>query len=229
MNAILLAAGMGTRLRPLTDDKPKSLVEVAGESFFARLLRQLRSVGVRSICVVTGYRDEAFAAWHGEAGLEFLRNDHFADRNNLWSMFLARERLGDCFVVEGDIRLADGVLPFESPPRSCIFAGLREEVRNEWLIEADPEDRIRRIEIASGSGLIHAGLSYWTREDGLVVSRMIEDLVKTPDSEQLFWDEAPRRGLDRLDLRVRRIASNDWDEIDTMADKEALEARLARA
>ena len=60
MRVIILAAGMGTRLRPLTDDKPKSLVEVNGEPMIERQLRFLKEKGIEDIIIVTGYMAEKF-------------------------------------------------------------------------------------------------------------------------------------------------------------------------
>lgn len=53
--AIILAAGMGTRLRPLTDDKPKCLVEVNGISILEKTLNNLKQIGVEKVTIITGY------------------------------------------------------------------------------------------------------------------------------------------------------------------------------
>jgi CTP:phosphocholine cytidylyltransferase-like protein len=63
VNAIILAAGMGTRLRPLTNAIPKALVKVGSESFFERQVRLLRNQGIADITVLTGYCAEAFRPW----------------------------------------------------------------------------------------------------------------------------------------------------------------------
>ena len=227
MNAIILAAGMGTRLRPLTEERPKSLVEIAGESFFARQLRQLREAGIADITVVTGYKAEAFAPWRGEPGLSFVHNPVFDTKNNLWSMLAARDRLGDTVVLDGDVRLADGLIPRTSPATSRWYVGYREDMRNEWVVRLGPGDRVTRIDVASGSGWILTGLSYWSREDGLFLSRAVDEASRGPGSDTIFWDEIPRRSLENLDVRVRRIDAGDWAEIDTLQDKERLEAELA--
>ncbi len=60
MRAIILAAGMGTRLRPITNKKPKSLVEVAGEAMTERQVRFLKDKGINDIIVVVGYQKDAF-------------------------------------------------------------------------------------------------------------------------------------------------------------------------
>ncbi len=228
MNAIILAAGMGTRLRPFTEDRPKSLVEVGGESFFARQLRQLRAAGVDRITVVTGYKAEAFGPWRAEADLSFVHNEHYDDRNNLWSMYLVRDRLGGSLVLDGDVWLAEGVIPAEPPATSCWFVGLREDMHDEWVVRPDASGRVRRIDVASGRGWILSGLSYWTPQDGRILADMVALAAEAPGNEAIYWDEMPRRALELIEVRARPIGADDWTEIDTVADKDALEARLGK-
>ncbi len=226
MNAIILAAGMGTRLRPLTDECPKSLVVTAGESFFSRQLRLLGEAGIHDITVVTGYRSEAFFPWHGKPGLSFVHNAHFHDRNNLWSMHLVRERLHGTLVLEGDVWIGEAVLPMVAPPESCWFVGFREDMRNEWVVRTDKDGRVTRVDVESGSGWILSGISYWTETDGKLIARFIEEKAMEANSGGLFWDEIPRSHLETLQVRARQIKKDDWIEVDTLDDRAELEARL---
>lgn len=227
MNAIILAAGMGTRLRPLTEELPKALVVAGVESFFSRQLRLLDRIGVSDITVVTGYKDTAFSAWKDHPGLTFVHNDHYDDRNNLWSMHLVRDRLHDTLVLEGDVWLGEDVLPAAAPATSSWFVGWKENMRNEWVVRTDENGRVLRIDVASGQGWILSGISYWTGEDGRRIAGLIEERVTAPGWENLFWDDIPRAHLDILDVRARRIRAGDWVEVDTLEDHAALEASLA--
>jgi CTP:phosphocholine cytidylyltransferase-like protein len=229
MNAIILTAGLGTRLRPLTDDKPKALVKVGGESFFERQLRQLRVAGVELITVVTGYKAEAFDSWRHDSDLRFIHNEHYHDRNNIWSMYLARDMLPGSFVLEGDVRMAEGILPSVAPSRSCVFIGRREVMKNEWVVDTGESELVQAIIPSSGAGWILTGISFWTRRDGLEMARLLEVAIQCPGWEQLFWDDVYRTNLDRLDLHALRIRPTDWVEIDSLEDKERFEASFDRS
>lgn len=226
MKAIILAAGMGTRLMPLTADKPKSLVETAGESFFSRQLRLLSEVGVEDIVVVTGYKAEAFLPYSGRAGLRFVHNDHFHDRNNLWSMYLVRQELRDCLVLEGDVWIGEGILPKKAPSRSSWFVGWREDMQREWAVRTDPLDRVTRIDVVSGSDWILSGISYWTAEAGALIDARIAARVSQAGMEDLFWDEIPRASLADLEVGAIRMREGAWTEVDTLEDRARLEASL---
>ena len=77
MRAILLAAGMGTRLRPLTLDTPKSLIEVNGRPLLERQIEFLRERGVEEIIVVTGYLAEKFDYLKDKYGVKLVNNDKY--------------------------------------------------------------------------------------------------------------------------------------------------------
>jgi choline kinase len=107
-HAIILAAGMGTRLAPHTDLCPKVLVPVGTEAILSRILRQLGQCGVRSVTIVTGDRaaqveDAARAAANGLT-LRFLHNPVFATTNNSYSLALASDALErGALLIEGDV------------------------------------------------------------------------------------------------------------------------------
>ena len=93
MRAILLAAGMGTRLRPLTLDTPKSLIEVNGRPLLERQIEFLRERGVEEIIVVTGYLAEKFDYLKDKYGVKLVNNDKYDIYNNIYTMYLVREYL----------------------------------------------------------------------------------------------------------------------------------------
>ena len=75
MNAIILAAGLGSRLRPLTDDRPKCLVSVLGTPMVEQQIRFLHEVGIKDITLVTGYRADRLDYLKERYGVELVHND----------------------------------------------------------------------------------------------------------------------------------------------------------
>jgi choline kinase len=105
MKAILIAAGMGRRLSPYTDDRPKCLVEVAGRSLMHRALDALRSVGVTEFVIVRGYLgDHLTAALRSERDVSFLDNSDYPRNNILLSLMHAESAMdGGFFCSYSDI------------------------------------------------------------------------------------------------------------------------------
>jgi NDP-sugar pyrophosphorylase family protein len=108
-HAVILAAGLGSRLRPFTDDRPKPLVEVRGIPILHNALRNLAHAGVKETTIVVGYRREAIQRCCGEsfAGMHihYVESDVFDRTGSAYSLWLTREALqqGDTWLLEGDV------------------------------------------------------------------------------------------------------------------------------
>jgi choline kinase len=98
MRGIILTAGRGDRLRPITGRRPKCLATVGGCTILERQLRALRASGISRIAVVTGYRAEDVRQVSGPS-VEFVHNPRYAMTNSLYSLWLARDLLREGFVV----------------------------------------------------------------------------------------------------------------------------------
>ncbi|MGY4485452.1 NDP-sugar pyrophosphorylase family protein [Bradyrhizobium sp. LM3.2] len=115
-NAVILAAGCGSRLRPLTDLRPKSLVEVNGTSILHNALRNLKAVGVEEVTIVVGYRKDAIqyacGSHFGELKIKYVESTVFDRTGSAYSLWLARDALlsGDCFLLEGDVFFEEDAL-----------------------------------------------------------------------------------------------------------------------
>jgi len=94
MKAIIVAAGMGRRLAPYTDDRPKTLVEINGRSILQRQVDAYRAAGVDEINIVRGYMKEKLAV----PGARFYDNDDFRNNNILTSLFYAEPAMTGGFL-----------------------------------------------------------------------------------------------------------------------------------
>ncbi|MCG8597076.1 MAG: phosphocholine cytidylyltransferase family protein [Kiloniellales bacterium] len=107
--AVILAAGLGSRLRPLTDRRPKPLVEVHGVPILHNALSHLANIGVREATIVVGYRKEEIERSCGLnfAGIEitYAESSIYDRSGSAYSLWLARDSLlrGDALLLEGDV------------------------------------------------------------------------------------------------------------------------------
>jgi histidinol-phosphate/aromatic aminotransferase/cobyric acid decarboxylase-like protein/choline kinase len=128
MKAIVLAAGLGARMRPITDTLHKSLVSVGGTTILGRIVDGLLGIDVRDILVVTGYLAPQVRGWlhehYPDIAFDFVHNARYAETNNIVSLAMALEHLkldDDVILVECDVLFDPTVLRrLTSPERGNI-------------------------------------------------------------------------------------------------------------
>lgn len=114
--AVILAAGFGSRLRPLTDLRPKPLVEVNGTPILHNALRNLEAVGVEEVTIVVGYRKDAIqyacGGRFGRLEINYVESTVFDRTGSAYSLWLARDALlsDDCYLLEGDVFFEEDAL-----------------------------------------------------------------------------------------------------------------------
>lgn len=94
MKALILAAGIGSRLAPLTDECPKSLVKVNGKSIILKQIENLHENGIFDITIISGYKaeilEQAVSAKYPD--VEFIRNESYINTNNMYSAYISRQK-----------------------------------------------------------------------------------------------------------------------------------------
>ncbi len=146
--AIILAAGQGTRLRPLTDNIPKCMVEVAGKPLFERQLETLKKCGIDNIVVATGYKEEVIPG----DGVTKVYNKDYAATNMIASLFCAEEHIkGNLIISYGDIIYSENVLNSLMENENDIVIASDEDWHPYWESRCeDPLDDAESFEKGEG-------------------------------------------------------------------------------
>ncbi len=157
MKAVILAAGCATRLRPHTDDTPKTLLPVGGVPILRRTIASLLRLGFDEFVIGTGYLEhmvrESVAAWFPEqlrAGdITFVSNPDFRSTNNAYSLLLTRPHVeSDGFLlIDGDVVFDSGVVEalLVRGPDCLAVRSVGEIGLEEVKITADAQDRMIAI------------------------------------------------------------------------------------
>jgi L-glutamine-phosphate cytidylyltransferase len=228
VNAIIMAAGTGTRLRPLTDDRPKALIEVGGVPVIERQIRFFRERGVGAVTIVTGHRARRLDYLADKfPDIAFVPNEAYDIYNNIYSMYLVRDRLGDGYVSESDVFMHENYID-PRPARSLIFGGFRKGFAREWIIRHDENLRIHRIDVQGGEGIIQAGLSYWTAPAADLLRQTLEEMIGGGHFADTYWDDVFMSCFGRMDVFLKEIDPRAWTEIDSKDDLLEAEAKESR-
>ena len=186
--AVILAAGAGMRMIPLNKEVSKGLLEVNGEVLIERLIRQLQEVGIRKIYVVVGFMKEKYEYLMDAYGVELIVNPEYALKNNLHSLYLAREHLTNAYVIPCDSRCSHN--PFS-----------REELYS-WYMVTDRFDHDSSVRVShkgelmavpkgtGGNSMI--GICYLTQPDSDTVCTRLEAMNAEPRYDDVFWEETLR-------------------------------------
>ena len=217
MRAILLASGMGTRLRPLTLETPKSLIEVNGKALLERQIEFLKEKGINDIIIVTGYLNEKFEYLKEKYSLKLIFNDKYDIYNNIYSMYLVRDYLADAYVIDADVYINRNFI-LSDIDKSTYFSAYKKNVKNEWKLCFDENNKVNDIKIINGDGFILCGVSYWSKNDGALIKSRIEEALKTTNFKNLYWDDIVKSNIKDLDVRIEKINSDDIYEIDNIEE-----------
>lgn len=219
--AIILAAGQGKRLRPLTEDTPKTLLDVGGQAILERILQALETNGYERAVIVTGFESEQIRAHcrsRDSMEIEFVHSDRFASTNNIYSLWLAREYATQGFTLIN----SDTVFPAES------LAKLQRSEESALLVDPTSEQTDEEMLVAFGSDGLDAigkdidgdaeyiGVSKFTAADADVLFDHIERFIER--EEVNGWYEG---AFDRLfeDVDIGSVdVDGPWMEIDTQED-----------
>ena len=134
MRMILLAAGQGTRLRPLTDTKPKCLIELGRKSLLDWQLEVASLSGISDVVVVGGYMAEQLT----RKGLRVIINPNYGSTNMAYSLFCAEAEFGDGFILSyGDIVYSPDILKRLMVDQSPIGVIVDRDWHQYWKLRFD--------------------------------------------------------------------------------------------
>ncbi len=223
MKAVILAAGRGTRLRPLTADLPKCLLQVGGRPLLASLLEILTSLGVAEICLVTGYLQEQIRAFVETATssvpMTFVENPRYAETNNLHSLWVARDQVeGSPFVVlYADILFHPAILQGCLQGPGEIRLAVSREIYEETMKVVDDGGQVLAVSKAipsreaTGTFL---GIARFSEKGGRLLFAELEELVRQGSSPLYFTAALERLIAKGFPVHCSVTSGLPWIDID---------------
>lgn len=226
MIAILMAAGLGTRMKPLTEKVAKPLVKVFGKSMIETIIDGLEGV-VDEVYVVVGYKKEQFEFLEKKyKNLKLIENKEYQTINNISSIHAAREVMGkdDCFICEADLFVSDTSIFVDTLTSSCYYGVFVRGYSDDWVFDTNSSNEITRVGKYGTDKYNMCGVSFFKKADAKIIRDKIDELYSKPgEYENLYWDDAVNMSLDKLKLGVLPVKREQIIEIDSVAELEAFD------
>jgi choline kinase len=227
-DAIILAAGMGLRLRSAIDDRPKGLIELGGETLVGRSVRLLRAQGISRITLVVGhsaYRYEEFA--RGQPDIRLVTNEQFASTGSMASL-----ALGLC-AVPRDVLVLESDLMYEPRALTAVLTASAADS----MLASGPTGAGDEVWVCAPAGLLQGmsknvqalpavtgefvGITRLSSRAAQAMIHVFKDFVKTHGHARMDYETGALTAIAQsVPITVHLISDLSWGEID---DEEQLE------
>jgi choline kinase len=203
MIGVILAAGMAKRLRPLTDTKPKCLLEVGKRTLLERTVDAMRQAGIQEFLVVTGYRGEMIREFltihYPLSTIHYLDNIDYEHNNNIYSLWMACQKVRGCdfLLMDSDILCDPAAVVRIAQEQTTALAVNRHELGEEEMkVVVDADSRITEIsktcrpEDAMGESV---GIEKITADYSEALARELDQMILQEGLIDIFYERAFER------------------------------------
>tara|TARA_B110000003_G_scaffold84295_1_gene86305 strand:+ start:15750 stop:17684 length:1935 start_codon:yes stop_codon:yes gene_type:complete len=230
--AVILAAGLGSRLKPITDDFPKCMTEVNGISIIENTLKNLNKFNINETVIVVGYLGEKlinkFGYRYGNVAIKYLWNKDYKTTNSMYSAWIAKEFIKKgAYLIEGDVIFSEQF--FEEIQQysedKSYWIGMPFEVDGDGSMSiSDVNNRIVEVKIVreklekyQNNFLKSSGVLKLNKDYGYAFSSWLDQEVKLGNTN-IYYDLVIAKNLKNNPLYSINVNNDKWFEIDDVED-----------
>ena len=231
MKAIILAAGIASRLRPLTDSKPKCLLKIGGKCLLARTIDGLLQNNITEIVIVTGYLREMIETFvksqYPNLAVTFIHNEQYASTNNIYSLWLTKEQVineENAILLDSDILFDPQTIQLllTSKYENCLALNSHKLGEEEIKVITNDKDQI--VEISKTCSIADAigesvGIEKMSNAYLVALFNELDRMITEEKLDNVFYELAFERLIHQSQFFYPVDTSNCFSmELDTVED-----------
>jgi len=231
MKAIILAAGVGSRIRPLTDNCPKSLLEVGGNTILEMMISHIQDCGINVVVFVLGYLQEQIKDYvkvnFPDLKAHFVINDRYAETNTGFSLMLTEDFIKDSTFIKFDadvvfdIEILKKLIECEYVNCLCIDKNINLDAEEIKVIIDDQNMVLKASKTVNAKDAIGESIGI-EKIDGQTAGLLfsaLKTMMKDEDNHQEYYEAAYERLIEKdVPFYALDISGLKWVEIDTKED-----------
>ena len=216
-NAIVMAAGFGSRFVPLTYATPKGLLEVFGECMIERQIAQLKEAGIDDITIVVGYLKESFEYLIDKYGIKLVYNPDFKSKNNLSTLYHVRDKLKNTYILSSDNWLRENM--YHSHEYDSWYSAVKVAGKTkEWILKIGLHDKILDVKVGGRNGWVMYGPVYFSKEFSKKLVPLIEKAYNAEDTDDWYWEDVYMRNIKTLTMFANKQPERQVYEFESLDD-----------
>ncbi len=226
-NAIIMAAGFGTRSLPLSRIVPKGLYEVKGEVLIERQIRQLKEAGIGQIIVVVGYLKEKFEYLINKYNVILVENKDYYRYNNISSLYAAKDYLKRSYVCCSDNYFSENV--FANYVYDSYYAcKYTKEYADEYCVTKMDGPYIKEIVKGGSDAWYTIGEAFFSAKFSEIFLRYLIHEYEEPSTRKMLMDDFHIKHIDELKFRLVKYTDDILQEFDTVEDVIAFDPEFVK-
>lgn len=233
MQAIILAAGLAKRLRPLTDNSPKCLLDVCGKNLLHRTMENVIKNGINDFIFVTGYRENMIKDYlnknFASVNIKFISNTDYSNNNNSYSLWMTKDYVKDDFILlDSDILFDSRIIKklLDDPNENAAAVNTAVKLDEEQIkVTVDSKNRILRmakdvpIHDAIGESI---GIEKFSKIFGDEIFKILDRKILKENNVNEFYEKTFEEIIERNNPRnsIYSVDVSEYEcvEIDTVED-----------
>jgi len=231
MKAIILAAGVGSRIRPMTNNRPKSLLKIGDYTILEMMLSHIQDCGINEVVFVLGYLQEQIKSYvktnFPDLKTFFVTNNNYSETNTAFSLLLAKDLVKDSVFIKFDAdvvfdkEILEKLIACEYSNCLCIDKNIHLDAE-EIKVVINNENRVLKAsktvnpKDAVGESI---GIEKIGSETAKLLFAELETMMKDRKNHQEYYEAAYERLIEKnVPFHALNITGLQWIEIDTKED-----------